>query len=378
MLDAVAFHPYPLTPDERPWTRHIGSTTIGQGDWNKLMLNLSRAFTATGQPLPGECAGAVCPAIWYLESGFQTVVDPAKSAAYTGTETVARVLPADAGGEPDAPPPAAGSAAPDQRTQILDATRLAACQPFVTGILNFLLADEPRLEGWQSGALWADLTAKPSAAAFSAAFAAASSGSVDCDVLKGGRPSGDYTPPPVPSAPSATPGEEPFRVDVQWNAVSDPSAPVEYRVYRNGSLVTTTSAANWTDTSIARSTTYRYVLRALDAAGNLGEASAQAEATTPAAPPPPPTPPPPTEQPAAGGGVGGGSSVVPADLRVSLEAQAVELVPGQDVEIRVRVLNAPGAQTAVDARAAISLPAGVTLLGPPYVERGPGCNGSPW
>ncbi|MGZ8687683.1 MAG: hypothetical protein ACXWZP_04580, partial [Gaiellaceae bacterium] len=203
VLDAVAFHPYLLTPDERPWTKHIGSTTIGQGDWNKLMANLWRAFDGTGQPLPGRCSGSVCPTIWYLESGFQTLVDPAKAAAYTGTETVARALAPDAGGEPDAPPPAADSAAPDQRTQILDAAKLAACQPYVAGILNFLLADEPRLEGWQSGALWADRTAKPSAAAFSAAFAAASAGSVDCDALKGGRPSSDYTPPPAPSAPSA-------------------------------------------------------------------------------------------------------------------------------------------------------------------------------
>lgn len=371
VLDAVVFHPYPLTPDERPWATHIGSTTIGQGDWNKLMANLSLAFTGTGQPLPGQCSGSVCPVIWYLESGFQTLVDPAKAAAYTGTETVARVLPADAGGEPGAPPPAAGSPAPDQRTQILDATTLAACQPYVAGVLNFLLADEPRLAGWQSGALWADRTAKPSAAAFSAAFAAASSGSVDCDALKGGPPSSDYTPPPAPSAPSGSPAEEPFRVVVQWNAASDPSAPVAYRVYRDGSLVATTSALNWTDTAIARSTTYRYVVRAIDAAGNLGDASAATEATTPAAAPPPPPPP-----PSAGGG-GGGGSAAPADLSVSLESQTGDLVQGQDVEIRVRVLNALGTQTADDARATISLPDGVTLLGAPLVERGAGCSGSP-
>ena len=290
VLDAVAFHTYPLSPDERPWAKHIGSSPIGQGDWNKLMLNLSLAFAGTAQPLPGECSGSVCPVIWYLESGFQTLVDPARAAAYTGTETIARVLVPDAGGEPEAPPPEAGSAAPDQRTQILDATRLAACQPFVAGVLNFLLADEPRLEGWQSGALWADLTAKPSAAAFNAAFAAASSGSVDCDALKGGRPSNDYTPPPAPAAPAAAPAEAPLRVDVQWDAVDDPSAPVVYRVYRDGSLVATSSAASWTDTAVAGSTTYRYVIRALDAAGNLGQASVSAEATTPAPALPPPGP----------------------------------------------------------------------------------------
>jgi len=369
VLDGVVIHPYPLTPDERPWTKHIGAPTIGQGDWNKLMLNLSRAFAGTGQPVPGQCRGTVCPGIWYLESGFQTLVDPAKAAAYTGTETVARPLAADAGGEPDTPPPAAGSGAPDQRTQILDATKLAACQPYVSGILNFLLADEPRLEGWQSGALWADRTAKPSAAAFSAAFAAATSGSVDCETLKGGRPSGDYTPPPAPSALSTAPGEDPFRVDVRWSGVVDPSAPVAYRVYRNGALVTTTSEPAWTDTTIGRGATYLYVVRAIDAAANLGDASASAEAITPAAAPPPPTPTPP---PASGGG-----SAAPPDLSVGVEAVTGMLVPGQDVEIRVRVINAAGTQTAFETRASISLPDGVTLLGAPLVERGSGCSGSP-
>ena len=54
LLDGVAFHPYPLTPDERPWTKHISTTTIGQGDWNKLMLNLSRAFAGTGAATAGS------------------------------------------------------------------------------------------------------------------------------------------------------------------------------------------------------------------------------------------------------------------------------------------------------------------------------------
>jgi hypothetical protein len=284
VLDAVVHHPYPLTPDERPWARHIGTTTIGQGDWNKLMSNLALAFTGTGQPLPGQCSGSVCPVIWYLESGFQTAVDPA-APGYIGTENVARVLVPDAGGEPETPPPAPASAAPDQRTQILDATRLAACQPYVAGILNFMLADEPRLAGWQSGALWADRTPKPSAAAFGTAFAAASSGSIDCDALKGGRPSPDYAAPSAPSALTASPAEEPFRIDLQWSAVGDPSAPVTYSIYRNGALVAATSTPSWTDGAIARDRTYRYAVRAIDAAGNLGDASAPAEAVTPGAVP---------------------------------------------------------------------------------------------
>lgn len=282
LFDAVAHHPYPADTDERPWTRHVGSGLIGQGDWNKLMHNLQVAFGATGQPLPGACAGEVCPVIWYLESGFQTTVDEARAGSYTGRETEATLLPPDAGGEPDTPPPPAGSPAPDQRTQVTDAVRLAACQPHVAGILNFLLADEPRLEGWQSGALWADGAGKPSAAAFRAVFAEAGSGRVDCAALKGGVPSSDYEPPAAPGRPVATVLPVPLRVELRWAAVPDPSAPVAYRVYRNGAHVATTPVSSWTDRSVAPGAPSRYAVRVLDAAGNLGDASAEIAVEAPA------------------------------------------------------------------------------------------------
>jgi hypothetical protein len=178
ILDTVGFHPYALKAAERPWLQHIASKTIGQGDWNKLMYNLWQAFDGTAQPLPG--AGGV--SIWYLEDGFQTTVPAAEAGAYSGTENVA-TIPDWAGGEPDSPAPAATSPAPDQGTQALDAIRLAACQPYVGAFFNFLLADEPVLTGWQSGALWADLSPKGSYPAFQQAIGAATSGTVDCAAL---------------------------------------------------------------------------------------------------------------------------------------------------------------------------------------------------
>ena len=54
LLDTIAYHPYPATNAERPWLQHIGSTTIGEGDWNKLMYNLWQAFNGTAQPIPGH------------------------------------------------------------------------------------------------------------------------------------------------------------------------------------------------------------------------------------------------------------------------------------------------------------------------------------
>jgi chitodextrinase len=278
LLDTVGFHPYAASTSERPWRKHIQSKTIGEGDWNKLAYNLWLAFNGTAQPAPGT--------IWYLEAGFQTALDSGKEPFYTGTENVG-TLPDWAGGEPDAPPPAETSAAPDQATQVLDAIRLAACQPGVRAYFNFLLADEPRLSGWQSGAYWADLTPKDSLGAFQAAISGANAGTVDCNALKGGPPSADFMPPGAPPGLSGAPVASPASIALTWSPASDDTGAVSYRVYRNNVLMTTVSATSWTDTAIVGGTTYTYAVRALDAAGNIGDASAVAVAadfTPPAAP----------------------------------------------------------------------------------------------
>jgi hypothetical protein len=172
ILDTIGHNPYPRTNVERPWTRHPGST-IGEGDYDKLMAVLEQAFGGTGQPLPGQ--GRV--SIWYMEQGFQTTVAPAKVALYHGHENDAHPLPPWVVGS------AAGTlaaAAPDQAAQLRDALDLAYCQPAVSAFFNFELADEPSLAGWQSGVLWADLTPKPSYQPFKAAVKAVAAGHVDC------------------------------------------------------------------------------------------------------------------------------------------------------------------------------------------------------
>ncbi len=278
LLDTVAYHPYGLDAAERPWRKHIASKTIALGDWNKLMYNLFLAFGGTSQPIPGD-AGV---RIWYAESASQTAIDPNKASDYTGTENV-RTVPDYAGGEPDAPAPAETTSAPDQWTQALDAIRLAACQPHVTAYFNFLLADEPRLAGWQSGAYWADLTPKDSAPAFRQAISEGTSGAVACDELKGGRPSSDFMPPTTPTNLQGAGATDPFRVELTWSAAADASA-LSYRVSRDGAHVATTEATSWTNTNVAADTTYTYAVRAIDAAGNLGDASHTVTLTTPPAP----------------------------------------------------------------------------------------------
>lgn len=279
ILDTVGFHPYPLAPSERPWRKHIQSKVIGMGDWNKLMYNLRLAFDGTAQPIPGS--GGVL--IWYLEAGFQTTVDPDHAAAYSGAENVAAIQ-VSAGGEPDSPPPAETSPAPDQATQIVDAIRLAACQPQVGAFFNFLLFDEPVLSGWQSGAYWADRTPKPSLDAFHSAIGEAASGGVDCATLKGGQPSGDFAPPGVPQNLRAT-APSPPQVVLVWDPVVDSESAVSYRVYRNGAFVATTTDPEWTDAN-PPSGTNSYTVRAIDAAANLGDSSASVSTPVPDTQPP--------------------------------------------------------------------------------------------
>ena len=286
IMDTVGFHPYATAASERPWRKHVGLKTIAQGDWNKLMHNLFLAFDGTAQPLPGE----EDVRIWYTESGFQTAIDSGKLAAYSGAENVA-TIPDDAGGEPEMPAPAETSPAPDQRTQVLDAIRLAACQPFVGAYFNFLLADEPPLTGWQSGPYWADLTPKDSAPAFAQAISQATSGAVDCGTLKGGRPSPDFMPPGAPADLRGTGATGPLRVELGWSAATDDQSALSYRVFRDGAHVGTTAETSWANTAVAPNSSYTYVIRAIDAAGNLGPASAPVTVTTgeEPAPTPPPT-----------------------------------------------------------------------------------------
>jgi chitodextrinase len=276
LLDTVGHHAYGARDAERPWRKHIASKVISQGDWNKLMYNLWLAFDGTPQAIPGT-RGVV---IWYMEGGSQTAIDAGKEAAYSGTENVA-VVPDDAGGEPDSPPPAETSDAPDQSTQFRDSIRLAACQPYVGAYFNFLLFDESRLAGWQSGAFWADRTAKDSLPAFRGAISEANGATVDCDTLKGGRPSADFMPPSVPANLAGIASPDPLRIELTWSASNDDASSIGYRIYRNGAQVATVSATAWTNTSVAAGTTYTYTVRAIDSAGNLGGASTAVTVTTP-------------------------------------------------------------------------------------------------
>ena len=84
------------------------------------------------------------------------------------------------------------------------------------------------------------------------------------------------------------------RVGLSWTAATDDVGVAGYRVFRDGVLVSTTTATSWNDTSVTPGATYAYRVEAYDAAGNSAS-SDLVSATVPSPPPPPVVEPPVTD-----------------------------------------------------------------------------------
>ncbi|MBB6091981.1 chitodextrinase [Povalibacter uvarum] len=91
----------------------------------------------------------------------------------------------------------------------------------------------------------------------------------------------DVTAPSTPTGLSAA-AAGPSRINLSWSASSDTggSGLAGYRIYRGGSLVTSTAATSYSDTGLAASTSYSYTVAAYDNAGNASGESNTASATT--------------------------------------------------------------------------------------------------
>ena len=107
-------------------------------------------------------------------------------------------------------------------------------------------------------------------------------------------PSGDTIPPTAPTALQAAPNG-PFAVDLSWQPATDNVLVTGYRVERcqgagcgNFVQVAAVGGTSLVDTGLSAATDYRYQVRAVDAAPNLGPYSSVAAATTNPLPPPPP------------------------------------------------------------------------------------------
>ncbi len=68
-------------------------------------------------------------------------------------------------------------------------------------------------------------------------------------------------------------------VSLRWNAATDNVGVTGYRLYRNGTLVTTTTGLSYTFTGLSCGTSYTFALEAVDAAGNASN-RAEASGTT--------------------------------------------------------------------------------------------------
>jgi hypothetical protein len=162
IMDAFAFHPYGDNSSQPPDFQHPSSTSIGLGDYGKLVALLGAAFDGTAQ------AGSTLPIV-YDEYGVETQVPADKARFYSGRE-----------------PPVTKPVDPvTQGAYYAQAIALTFCQPNVRGLFLFHSVDETDLDRWQSGLYYADGTPKLSLAPARAAVQEARRGVVArCDGLR--------------------------------------------------------------------------------------------------------------------------------------------------------------------------------------------------
>ena len=154
IMDVWDEHVYADTSALPPSMPHTG-TTVAEGDYDKLVSLLGKAFDGTAQ------RGSTLP-IFYGEYGVESTVPAAKAGAYSGSENAKTV---------------------DEATQAAyyaESFRLARCQPNVIGIMVFHTVDERSLGAWQSGPYYADGTPKSSRDAIRDAANAARSSGLAC------------------------------------------------------------------------------------------------------------------------------------------------------------------------------------------------------
>lgn len=102
----------------------------------------------------------------------------------------------------------------------------------------------------------------------------------------GGGTTADSTAPSVPGGVSATAAST-SQIDLAWSASTDNVGVTGYKLYRNGSLLTTVTGTRYSDSGLSEATQYIYTVSAVDAAGNESALSSSASATTLSATTPP-------------------------------------------------------------------------------------------
>jgi hypothetical protein len=157
IMDGFSFHPYGESSSTPPDFLHPRSTSIGLGDYPKLVSLLGRAFNGTPQ------LGSTLPIV-YDEYGIDSRIPARKATLYHGRE------------------PATTRPVPEslQAERYSQALLMAACQPTVRGFLIFHVTDEPDYNRWQSGLYYADGTPKTSRTLVRQTIDQVQNGDVEC------------------------------------------------------------------------------------------------------------------------------------------------------------------------------------------------------
>ncbi len=93
------------------------------------------------------------------------------------------------------------------------------------------------------------------------------------------NPVADIQAPTTPTTLTATPLSS-SQINLAWGASTDNVGVSGYKIYRNGSLIATTAATNYSNTGLIASTSYSYTVAAYDAASNLSGQTSAVQATT--------------------------------------------------------------------------------------------------
>lgn len=89
----------------------------------------------------------------------------------------------------------------------------------------------------------------------------------------------DTTAPSVPSGLTATAAST-SQINLSWTASTDNVGVTGYKIYRNGSYLTSVTGTSYSNTGLAMGTTYSYTVSAYDAASNESAQSAAKDETT--------------------------------------------------------------------------------------------------
>lgn len=96
------------------------------------------------------------------------------------------------------------------------------------------------------------------------------------------NPAPDTTPPTIPSGLAVT-AVSSSQINLTWNASSDPESGVaNYKVYRNGVLIASPTAASYNDSGLSPSTAYTYTVSAVNIVNLESAQSASVTKSTPA------------------------------------------------------------------------------------------------